>query len=504
MSVQDDYKITLNNEKIWSFYNKNKNINIEAANLLLINFMESIFNQMTHDVSTNVNAQLLSFISENLSFISENRSQIDTIRSSLDTINNNVSKLNTDIANNMLIQFMTLKKDYIEDVRQIITNNALSTNEKMSSLMDKNNNHLIDKTSLILNEVIPKNQEQFNKQIQDNFKQFHTIISDETNTLAKSLNHEKSLQDFISNFETKYSSMMQSIQQPILSVMSSSEERINNNIDKLKETSSASNTSQSKIFEGLEEFLGKWKNSSNKGKFGENNLCSILNSIYPIAEITDTTGTKASGDFMMKRLDKPIIMFETKAYDYNMTKEEVSKFIRDIDTQNVSGIFMSQHSGIAFKQNFQIDIHKGNVLIYIQHCEYSADKITIAVDIIDHLTGRIQELNIDETNNISKDTLDDINLEYQTFITQKDGLMMTLKDFQKRLTVQIDDLKMPTLDKYLAPKYANVKTRVHMCDICNVFTSENKQSVSAHKRGCAKKMKAKEEGLTNTVVSSSN
>ena len=495
----NDYTVTINNEKIWSFYNEHKNIDIQSANLLLIDFIQSMFNHMTNDINVNVNSQLLSFITEN-------RSQIDTIKSSLDNISTNVSKLNADITQNMLIQFMSLKKEYIDDVRQVVTNNALTTNEKISSLMDKNNNHLIDKTTLILNEIIPKNQDQCNRQIQDNLKQFHSIISEETNTLAKSLNHEKALQDFINNFEIKHNSMMQTIQQPIFSLMNSSEDRISKNIDKLKETSAAATTTQSKVFEELEEFLGKYKNSSNKGKFGEHNLCSILNNIYTTAEIKDTTGVKASGDFIMKRGDdKPTIMFETKEYDQNMTKDEVAKFIRDIDVQNVSGIFMSQHSGIAFKQNFQIDIHKGNVLIYIQHCEYSTEKITLAVDIIDHLSGRIQELNIDETNNISKDMLDDINVEYQTFITQKENLLMILKDFQKRMTTQIDDIKLPVLDKYLEPKYANVKTRIHVCDLCNIFSSANKQSMSAHKRGCIKKQKQTEllnnnNNLTNRVV----
>ena len=183
-------------------------------------------------------------------------------------------------------------------------------------------------------------------------------------------------------------------------------------------------------------------------------------------------------------------MFETKEYDHNINKEEVAKFIRDIDTQRVNGIFISQYSGIAFKQNFQIDINKGNVLVYIQHCEYSVDKIRLAVDIIDCLSVKIQELNMDDENNcISKEVLDDINDEYQAFITQKETMITFLKDFQKKMTAQIEELKLPVLDKYLEPKYAYVKTRCFVCDICNEFSAGNKQGLSAHKRGCAKKNK---------------
>jgi hypothetical protein len=281
--------------------------------------------------------------------------------------------------------------------------------------------------------------------------------------------------------------MMQNIQQPLYSFFSASEDRISKNIDALKDTSVQSLSHQNKVFEELGEFLGKYKGSSNKGKYGEQQLGSILNSLYPTAEVTNTTGTKASGDFIMKRVDKPNVLFENKEYDYNIPKDEIAKFIRDIDTQNMSGVFISQYSGIAFKQNFQIDINKGNVLVYIQGCEYNQDKIRIAVDIIDNLYNKIQDLNMDEDeNSISKDILDSINEEYQKFISQKEGMITCMKDFQKKMTSQIEELQLPSLDKYLEPKYAYVKTRCFMCDLCNVYTAPSKQSLSAHKRGCKK------------------
>jgi hypothetical protein len=58
---------------------------------------------------------------------------------------------------------------------------------------------------------------------------------------------------------------------------------------------------------------------------------------------------------------------------------------------------------------------------------------------------------------------------------------------------------LPVLDKYLEPKYAYVKTKTLLCDICNTFNAPNKQSLSAHKRGCNKKNK-KEPTAENTLV----
>jgi hypothetical protein len=438
---------------------------------------------MTNDMASNINSQLLSYMKDS-------KSQIDSIKTNLNSMNENITKINAEMANNMVLQFMNLKKEYIEDVRQIIQNSSLSTSEKISSLMDKNNNHLIDKTTIILNDIIPKNQEHFNKDIAASFKIFYNQISEDTNKLAKSITNDNGFNDFITNFETKYNSMMQNMQQPLYSFFTASENRITQNFDKLKETTSTSIVTQNRLYDELGDFLGKYNVSSNKGKYGEQNLYSILNTLYQSAEIKDTTGTKASGDFIMKRIDKPTILFENKDYKSNIDKEEVAKFIRDIDTQNMSGIFISQYSGISFKQNYQIDIHKGNVLVYIQNCEYSPEKIRIAVDIIDNLYYKLEDLNLDDDDNtISKEILNDINDEYQAFILQKEGLLMVLKDFQKKMTTQIEDVKLPVLDKYLSQKYAYVKSKHFVCDLCNVFDCNSKQSLSAHKRGCSKKVK---------------
>lgn len=485
MSVtNNEYEIVIKNKRVWEFYNQNKNIDIETANVMLIDFMEKFYNELSSGVSENINSQLLSYMKES-------KLQIDIMKHNLNSMNENISKINTEMKNNMMLQFMELKKDYIEDVRQVIHNSTLTTSEKITALMDKNSTHLVDKTTLILNDIIPKNQQQLSSQMQANIKSLYSLITEDTNKLAKNMNNEKALHDFIGNFEAKFGTMMQTIQQPMYSFFSASENRITQNIDVLKETAGTSLVSQSKLQEDLGEFLAKYNVSSNKGKYGEQNLCNILNSLYQSAEVRDTTGIKSSGDFIMERQDKPSILFENKDYKQNINKEEISKFIVDVDNQNMHGIFLSQYSGIAFKQNYQIDIHKGKILVYVQNCEYSVDKIRLAVDIIDNLASKIDDLTQDEdANTISKELLDTINDEYQKYIAQKENMIMLLRDFQKKMTSQIEDIKFPELEKYLSQKYAYVKTACFVCDLCNVFSASSKQSLSAHKRGCQKKAKA--------------
>jgi hypothetical protein len=487
-------QVIINNHRVWSFYNDNKHLSAESVNLFFIDFFENIFNHATRDVDSNINSQLLSFMSEH-------NKQIEFIKSNLLTVNDTLGTLNSEISSNMISQFVNIKRDYIDDVKQIVSNSTLSSNDKIGSLLDRNNDLLLSKTTLLLSDIIPRTSEVSCIQIQNTVKQLHEQMVDESRKLIQSSSGEKALNDFISNFEAKHSLMLQTIQQPLYAFFTASENRINNNISVLKDSTALSMSTQNKLHTELGEFLCKYKNSTSKGKLGEHRLKSVLDELYTSADIQNTTGIKASGDFIMKRTDLPTILFENKEYDYNIPKDEVQKFMRDVENQNTNGVFISQYSGITFKQNFQIDINKGNVLVYIQHCEYTPEKIRLAVDIIDHLYVKIQDLNLDDnnTNIISKDILDDINDEYQKYITQKENMILILKDFNKKMCMQIDDIQFPVLEKYLSQKYATVKARCFVCDLCGDFTAKSKGSLSAHKRGCSKTHKPITEIVTTTT-----
>ena len=485
------------NKKLVEFYNEHPSIDFEKANLLLIEFLDKIFNHVTDDLDTNINSQILSHLVSS-------KKEFETLRTSVQDMNDKLSVNSLETVQNINNQLGQIKKEYVEEMQTMINNGNISTNDKISTFIDRNNQHILDRTTVVLNDVIPKTQDVLQNRIRENIeskiKDLYSQMTVYTNEIVKSSSGEQSVQDFLTNFDMKYNSMIQNIQSPLFSYVSASEERITNNINAVKELSSNSISSQNVVQEELKQFLSKYNASSNKGKYGENNLYSILSSLYPSSEITDTTGMKASGDFILKRLDKPNILLENKDYSHNINKDEVAKFIRDIDTQNMHGIFISQYSGISFKNNYHIDVHKGNILIYIQYCEYSPDKIRIAVDIIDYLSNKVQELNLSDTNNIPKELLDDINDEYQTFILQKETLITTLKDFQKKMNTQIDAIKLPSLDKYLVTKYAHVQNRNFVCNICNNFVGSNKQSLSAHQRGCRKKFQTvNNDSNINTV-----
>ena len=120
--------------------------------------------------------------------------------------------------------------------------------------------------------------------------------------------------------------------------------------------------------------------------------------------------------------------------------------------------------------------------------QYNKDKIQIAIDIIDNLIPKLEELEMDDEDNfISKDSLDDINREYQLFASQKLAVINFLKDNNKKVIAQIEDMKFSTLNNYLSSKYAFVKKDGFTCTVCNTFTAPNRKSLSAHERWCGKK-----------------
>jgi hypothetical protein len=220
---------------------------------------------------------------------------------------------------------------------------------------------------------------------------------------------------------------------------------------------------------------------------GETELENVLTQMFPSGEVVNTSGTKASCDFLLRRSNKPNIMLENKVYHRNVDPLEVDKFIRDVDEMKTNAIFLSQHSGISRKNNFQIDLHKGCVLVYIHTVEYSREKIQLAIDIIDNLSEKIQDLDVENDENIiSKALLDEINQEYIEFNKQRDEIILTSKDFQRKLISQLENLKINALNKYLSTKYSSNEKTGYTCEYCNMYTTQTKKSLSAHVRACKK------------------
>ena len=345
---------------------------------------------------------------------------------------------------------------------------------------------IIDKTSLLITETVPDANNKIIHKVQDDIQRFY---NDEFKQHLTGVVKTEQLSDLFSNFCTKYDLMMQSIQTPILQVLSMNDERINKNINKQQET-------QEKMLTNLEEFLNKYKNNSSlKGKFSENLLHKVIIQMFPTAEIADTSKMNHTGDLVVKRENKESIIFENKDYADNVSTEEVNKFIGDCEKQGMHGIILSQNTGIASKKNYHIDIKKGKVLVYVHNVDYSQYKIQIAVDIIDTLSDKLKNTIVDkQENTVSKEVLEEINAEFSKFVLQKEAIIAVVKDCQKKIIDEIKTISFPALERYLSTKFGGDQI-TYTCDVCNRFTTQSKKALASHKR--TKECKAQSASATN-------
>jgi hypothetical protein len=285
----------------------------------------------------------------------------------------------------------------------------------------------------------------------------------------------------------------------INTIVSSSEKRLDTTINQMKtstekhildikDISSSNQSTQVMLQNNVGELLKKLEVSSCKGKMSENVLFNILQSLYSTAQIDIVGDQKETGDIMLTRKNKPTILIENKNWGRNVIQDEVKKFIRDVEIQGCCGLFLSQNYGIANKENFEININDGNILLYVHEVRNDPEKIRIAIDMIDNFKYKLDEIVINNGNSytIDKEVLDEINKEYQFFVSQKLLQIKTVKDFGQKMIKQIEENDFPSLEKFLSTRYAFSSSK-YVCEFCD-FVGKNQSAMSAHKRGCKSKL----------------
>jgi type II secretory pathway component GspD/PulD (secretin) len=170
---------------------------------------------------------------------------------------------------------------------------------------------------------------------------------------------------------------------------------------------------------------------------GEKRMEIVLCNICPSDEIIKNQNMLLHCDYILKRRNKPTILFECKECDTNIDTDVTDFFIESLRSSNQSGVFISQHSGIIDKPNFHIEIYNGNVLVYIQNCNYDIEKIKSAIEIIDNLYSKLKSVNTDNNISINLELLNEINKEYQLFITYKESLIKSIKENNNNVIIDI-------------------------------------------------------------------
>jgi hypothetical protein len=153
-----DYLLSINNKEIFEFYKKHS-LNFENLNILLFNFLKTIITDTDNSFNNNIANQLLT--------------NLNTLTSKIYLIENNVNKYQTDFISLINNKLNDTKKEYLNDIKLILASNNV---EYITPLIRDTNNNLIDKTTIIINELLPKNQDNLVKDINTNFKLLHSSL----------------------------------------------------------------------------------------------------------------------------------------------------------------------------------------------------------------------------------------------------------------------------------------------------------------------------------------
>lgn len=450
--------LTIENNKICDFYEKNPQFNIESINLLFIDVLEK-------------NNGGVEFNYEMCREKMQIRELGDAL-SKLKTYNFEYNKWFVDkLISIKTSYFCELKSHFTEEIEEKTRlSNIKSSNSKMISSIEKHMGHL--KTANYCNSIL---------------REFKKLMDGNVEYLANAT--QEILLDFFNNYEQNIISLCVSFEQIWRELIEQKEKDV-------VSFSAVGEDSFSRILFQINEmiqYFSFWM-IERKSEFED-----LLLKNYSVGEISRET----DNTYILYRQNKPNIYIECRGggdadasiQTRNLTIEETRNFLQKTSKLNINGILISQWTDINGKSDFQIEIVNSRVLVYIHKMENNEDKIKMAVEIIDSIQAKIGEFQMVNNGSggenrmfIPKEILDDINREYQSFILQKETLLSFVRESNKKMLGQIEDIKFLSLDKYLSTRYISSKKQGYTCDLCHNFNVPTLKGLAAHKRGCCRKL----------------
>ena len=462
--------ITITDKKIISFYNENPHLDIENINHIFIDILKQLSTNLSSKLDNTMTSQILNIVSD---------------------LKGELYKINSDISTKLL-HLNDAKKDYINDIKTLFSHAELSTQEKINHILEKSNDTLLAKTTVLMSDIIPKSHEKNYGNIENCIKRFFTTITEDTKQLLKINGSDKS-SHLAENIDKNINKMFMNIQESLFNAIHSSEAKTFSNIQKVNDNIILQKQIQENLSLELNTFLNKYKsNSSIKGAVSECELYSLLQKILPHDFLVRCSTEACACDIRLTRKDKrlPNILFENKDYAASVNTDEIEKFERDLKMQRCHGIFISQNSPIAYKENFHIDIINNIIHLYIPNAGYDIEKIKLAINIVDSLSEKLNLIVLDPNEEIYEITIDDfenLKKEYCDFANKKVEMIEFIKLITKQLTEKLESIHLPVLKK-LTVGNTETKNMGIICAICNKFNAKNKASLGAHIKYCRASM----------------
>jgi hypothetical protein len=410
------------NPKVVAYYKRNPHLDFDALNAVLVDLLEKVGDDMGRLVQTNLKEELRDL-----------RQEV------------------ADLRTNIPVKLAEANGAFLETVKMLLSIDSSEQFEKVGALLARQVESFGDRLQILF----PKFSEDGSRRLGE-----HVAVLQRTLQLdlKEALGDQRNLPHFLENFDRR----LATLQQPLQTLLEKT-------------------AKEDRLHGDLSEFLQKYAASPQlKGRLSEDQLSAVLCDLYPTAEVRNTTGLTAHGDFLLVREGKSKILFENKNYQRNVESSEVDKFIRDAAQQKRHAVMLSQFTGIASKPNFFIEVNDGCVLIYLHNVRYNPELIRLAVDVIDNLALKLEGEDAEGVQ-LSKETLEQINGELQQFAKKKEAMASMIKDQQRSLLAQLDDMHLPGLFKLIGQLYTSPQTQAYVCPVCSQAFS-TKRGLGLHKR----------------------
>ena len=371
--------------------------------------------------------------------------------------------------------FSDVQRSYGDTLRQFLAGASAENGDRVAAALAKHAEAFTDRLLVLL----PKSNEEAHQKLTAKIALAQSTLQRDFKDVLLG-NKPEGFAEFAAAIDAKLSTL----QQPVLAVLQANQEAMSAKVGAMKDDQVVAKVTQERLAAVVQDFLQKQGGLAQyRGSASETVLEETLTALYPSASVQRTTAITGAGDFKLDRGPAyPVVMVENKNYVENVRNSEVQKFLRDATTQRCSAIMLSQKSGIVGKRDFEVEVDNGNVMVYVHHAHDQPAKVTAAVALIDSLSARLKNLEASEDGDctfLSKEVLDAISAEVQTFMQKKNAVVASIKESTKRTIALVEDLHLPELTKILAEKYASTEAKAFTCDQC-ARTFESKRSLTGH------------------------
>jgi hypothetical protein len=244
----------------------------------------------------------------------------------------------------------------------------------------------------------------------------------------------------------------------------------------------------------IDQILHNINSSQNKTQnLNTENIKILLSNMFVASEIFYFEFDKKVYDNVLffKRPNKKSIIIQIFEDENNVSQSSIDSFVQLLSVTNYNGIMVSKMSMFNSKPDFHIDNYYGNSIIYINQMENDINKIRLVINTTDAIMTKMAEYEKNNNDyNIEKIILNDIYNEYQQFLVEKEQIIESMKEEHKRVMNQLQHgFKFTMLESLLTTKMSKIPKREGIkCNICNNYCAHNLKALSAHKRGCSKKI----------------